>query len=120
MDKGATLTQMGSYNAYPQICSRGNQLMVTCRQSGGTLGNQGGGNININSGEQGGWKTINDLFCGNMPSDNQGCIDCCSDGSRFYAAQAGTGDHAEVMTKREDTADPQVVIADPGKYHNAD
>jgi len=120
MDKGKCLIELGPHNAYPQISSLGNRLLVTFRQSGGSLGNQGGARMNTASGEQGSWKSINSLFYGNFPVDNPGCVDCCCDASRFYAAQAGSGEHPELMTKREDTADPAVIIADPGRYHNAD
>ncbi|MDY6793817.1 MAG: Ig-like domain-containing protein [Actinomycetota bacterium] len=101
---------------YPQVASRGDDLLITYRQTGGSAGREGAARINLNAGE-GTWKFVDDLFHENLPYDHPGCIDCCSDEGLFYACQAGTGDHPEVMAKREDKRDPTVAMKDPGKYH---
>jgi len=114
------ICELATEPAYPQISSRGNTVFVVYRQSGGTLGSEGAGHININSGESGAWKHVDNLFYENLPYNGCGAIDCCSDGARYYAAQAASGAFIDVMTKREDTTDPTVSIDNPGTYHAGD
>lgn len=116
IDKG----YFGPHNSYPNLCTEGTTIFMVFRQSGGTLGTEGAGRINTHTGEESAWNHVDDLFYLNMPYDHPGCIDCCSDGERFYAAAAGTGPHAVVMTKREDDVDPTVFLDNPGAYHNCD
>ena len=119
-EKGIDVDYFGAFNAYPQLCTNGNNILMVFRQSGGTLGDEGAGRINTHTGEESAWNHIDDLFYLNMPYDHPGSIDCCSDGERFYAAAAGTGSRAVILTKREDDADPTVSIENPGAYHNSD
>ncbi len=117
---GEKLVDCDTKCIYPQVSKKGtsNDILVTYRQSGGTLGNEGSGLFNNNSAETSAWEWIDGLFYNNMPYDNAGCIDCCSDGTRFFTAQAGTGTRNVLMVKREDTQDPNVTINDPGKYQS--
>ncbi|MEW6554641.1 MAG: Ig-like domain-containing protein [Actinomycetota bacterium] len=104
---------------YPQIATCGSDILVVYRQAGESLDRGVAGKVNRNSGVDA-WSHIEGLFYSNLSFDDCGSVDCCSDGTRFYAASAGTGAVNRVLTKREDTQDPTVVIADPGAYHNAD
>jgi len=114
------LTDLGNDNPYPQICTRGTDVLVVFRQSGGSMHTGVGARLNSQTGEGGGWNHIEDLFYLNLSYDNSGSVDCCTDGQRFFAASAGTGAHNRILVKREDTTDPTVSINDPGTYHNAD
>ncbi|RJX22792.1 MAG: hypothetical protein C4575_00665 [Desulforudis sp.] len=117
--QGSTgLCDLGTEPSYPQISSRDNDLLVVYRGSGGSTGNEGQGRINPNSGE-GTWSFIDNLFYDQMPYNGCGAMDCCSDGSRFYASSCSWGSHIEVLTKREDNTDPNAAFVDPGKYHNS-
>ena len=119
-EKDMLLAGNAAWTSYPQLCSRGAQLFAVYRQSGGSAGHEGVGKINTHTGEKGSWYPVDDLFFENMPYDNPGCMDCCSDGQYFYAAAAGTGSRAVVLTKREDARDPSVTMENPGYYHRAD
>jgi len=105
---------------YPQIANKGTDLLLVYRNSGGSIGNEGAGRYNDNTGENNCWHPIDDLFYNNMPYDNPGSIDCCASDTRFYAASAATGDDNVILIKREDTTDPVVSINDPGTYHSGD
>jgi hypothetical protein len=120
-EKGTHLCELGTDPSYPQVDERGNDLLVVYRGSGGTTGSEGQARINLDSGD-GNWSFIDDLFYNNMPYNGCAPIDCCSDGTRFYAVSAGTGSSPtnQVLIKREDTQDPAVSINDPGTYHNGD
>jgi Bacterial Ig domain len=105
---------------YPQIATSGSDILVVYRQAGESLNRGVAGKINRNSGVEA-WSHIEGLFFSNLSFDDCGSVDCCSDGTRFYAASAGTGATCNrVLTKREDTQDPSVVLGNPGIYHNAD
>ncbi len=116
------VADLGLDAAYPQICTRDNNIFVVYRQSGGSLNRGVAGKINTHSGENSAWHHINGLFYSNVAYGDCGCVDCCADAGRFYAASAGTGafPRNQVLTKREDNADPTVSMLDPGPYHNAD
>ncbi|RJP26895.1 MAG: hypothetical protein C4536_14925 [Actinobacteria bacterium] len=119
-EKGKQLCPQAAEHTYPQITSHGNDLLVVYRQSAGGLGNEGAAHINTESGVEGSWRHIDNLFYDQMPLDACGCIDCCSDGARFYAVECSWGSNINVHTKREDTTDPNVTINDPGTYHSTD
>ncbi len=119
-EKGIDKGYFESNYVYPHLSSKNENILMVFRQSGGTLGTEGGARINTHTGEESAWLHIDDLFYLNVPYDHPGSMDCCSDGERFYAAAAGTGDHAVIMTKREDSADPAVAMENPGNYHNGD
>ncbi|MGQ9537070.1 MAG: Ig-like domain-containing protein [Actinomycetota bacterium] len=119
-EKGIEIGYFSTYFSYPQIFSGNKGIFVVFRQSGGSTGLEGGGLLNTHSGEFNSWKHVDDLFFLNLPYDHPGSIDCCSDGERFYAAAAGTGPRAVIMTKREDSVDPAVYLENPGMYHNGD
>ncbi len=118
-DRGRLLCDLGGQPSYPQVAAKGEALLVVYRGSGSTTGAEGQARINLSGGD-GNWSFVDDLFYNNMPAPNCAPMDCISDGNRFYAASCGRGDHVEVMTKREDTTNPTVSIANPGTYHNTD
>jgi hypothetical protein len=105
---------------YPQLAARGTDLLCAYRQTGASAGDNGAAQLNGSHGESTGWNPIYRLFYSNLPYGRPGSIDCCSDGSRFYTAQAGTGEHARVLVKREDTRDPRVTLVHPGSCHRED
>lgn len=110
-----------SYYPYPQICTKGTNILVVFRGSGGTFGTGVAGYLNDKTGESIGWHPLSGLFYNLIARDLPGCADCCSDGTRFYAAVAGAGSspYNQVLTKREDTTDPTISVNDPGTYHSA-
>ncbi|MEJ5186313.1 MAG: DUF5719 family protein [Candidatus Geothermincolales bacterium] len=117
-EKNKLVAELGDRFAYPQIATNSNKILIVYRQSGGTFGLEGGGRINTHTGEFNSWKHVDDLFFNNLSYDQPGSIDACSDGTRFYAAQAGTGSAPfnRILVKREDDKDPAVSLKDPGKY----
>ncbi len=117
-ERNIKLVDLADRFSFPQISTKGNNITVVYRQSGGSLGLEGAARINTHTGEFNSWKHIDDLFYNNLSYDNPGSMDVCSDGSRFYVAQAGTGNPPlnRVLVKREDDKDPTAVLKNPGKY----
>jgi len=121
-DETYRLAPLGSgHPPYPQVSTQGTNIFVVFRGSGGNLNTGVGGYLNNQTGENIGWHPISGLFYNLIARDLPGCVDCCSDGTRFYASAAGTGSSPwnKVLTKREDTVDPTVSVNDPGTYHGA-
>ncbi len=116
------LADLGSDAPYPQISTRGTDILVVYRQSGGTVNHGVAGQLNDSTGEDSAWHLVDGLFYNLMARDLPGCVDCCSDGARFFASAAGTGSspYNQVLTKREDNTDPTVSVSDPGTYQSKD
>ncbi len=72
---------------YPQIATNGSDILVVYRQAGESLNRGVAGKINRNSGVEA-WSHIEGLFFSNLSFDDCGSVDCCSDGTRFYAVSA--------------------------------
>lgn len=116
------IADLGQDAAHPHICTKDRSILVIYRQSGGTLNHGVAGRLNTQSGENTAWHHIDGLFYSNASYGDCGSVDCCADASRFYASSAGTGAPPRnlILTKREDTRNPTILINDPGTYHNAD
>jgi hypothetical protein len=102
---------------YPQVAGLGEGIMMTYSDRSGSGPDRVSAQFNA-TGDGGQWRYVDGLFYANAPYDQPGCTDVCSDGTRFYAASAGTGTRNCVMVKKEDLAAPSVSIVDPGRYHN--
>ncbi len=110
------------YTVYPQVASRGMDLFIISRDRV-NIPPGGKGRFNDQLGLEESWTDVVGLFYGNEPYDFPGSTDVCSDGARFFAASAGTGNFPHVLIKREDMANPEISINSPNtspSYHNTD